>query len=94
MLAVVKRIRLRIRGLVQGVFYRASTSTQAKRLGLDGWVRNRSDGSVEVVAQGNEKVLAELTTWCRRGPEGARVSSVEVTDEPMIEPLSGFHVTP
>ncbi|MDH5633561.1 MAG: acylphosphatase [Gammaproteobacteria bacterium] len=63
-------------GKVQGVFYRASTQQQAQRLGLTGWVRNRQDGRVELVACGNETALNELEAWLHEGPGHARVDSV------------------
>jgi acylphosphatase len=67
-----------VRGLVQGVFYRASTVDRASELGLVGWVRNCPDGSVELEAEGPGERVEELVAWCRRGPPGARVTGVEV----------------
>ena len=74
-------VRLRIRGRVQGVFYRDSTRREAQRLGLRGWVRNRSDGSVEAVAQGPPEQVAALIDWRHGGPALARVVEVGVTEE-------------
>ncbi len=74
-------VRLRIRGRVQGVFYRDSTRREAQRLGLRGWVRNRSDGSVEAVALGPPERIAALIDWCHEGPPLARVAEVAVTEE-------------
>ena len=76
-----RRVRLRIRGRVQGVFYRDSTQREAQRLGLYGWVRNRSDGSVEAVAQGPPERVAALIDWCHEGPPLARVAEVNVIEE-------------
>ena len=67
------RVRLKIEGRVQGVFFRAATLEQAGRLGLKGWVRNCPDGSVEVVAEGERKKIEELVSWCHHGPPGAHV---------------------
>ena len=67
---------LRIRGLVQGVGYRNALHLEAIRLGLDGWVRNRSDGSVEALAAGSAPALDQLVAWARRGPPAARVAEV------------------
>ncbi len=73
----VQRVRARVRGRVQGVFYRASTCDRAAELGLVGWVRNCADGSVELEAEGPREQVDQLIAWCRRGPAGARVSGVE-----------------
>lgn len=67
----------RVRGHVQGVFYRASTEAVALRLGLSGWVRNSENGDVELVACGSASQLDELERWLWQGPAGARVSSVQ-----------------
>ena len=71
--------RVVIRGRVQGVGYRAWVEHQARRLGLQGWVRNRRDGSVEAVFYGAESVVAGMIASCRKGPASARVD--EVTEE-------------
>ena len=71
-----RRVHLVIHGLVQGVFYRASTRDQAARRGLTGWVRNLPDGAVECVAEGDEATLRALVAWCHAGPPGARVERV------------------
>lgn len=67
-----------IRGLVQGVGFRYATVIEASRLGLSGWVRNRRDGSVEVVACGPDANVTALISWAHRGPPSARVDHVEV----------------
>ena len=66
-----------IRGRVQGVGYRAWTERQALARGLEGWVRNRRDGSVEAVVVGPSETVADMLEACRRGPAGARVDAVE-----------------
>lgn len=78
-----------VTGRVQGVFYRASTVDQARRLGVQGWVRNRRDGSVEVVAQGAPQAVQALIDWARRGPVRARVDSVQIREVP-TESFTGF----
>jgi acylphosphatase len=71
------RRRIVVRGLVQGVSFRAHTQAQARRLRLVGWVRNRADGSVELEMQGPAEQVAQLLSWCRRGPPQARVDELE-----------------
>ena len=86
-------IRLRIYGKVQGVWFRAWTVREARRLGLDGWVRNRADGSVEAVLAGPEARVREMVDLCRRGPPAARVGRIDEMAEP-DSGLSGFHQQP
>jgi acylphosphatase len=87
-----RRLWLQVQGRVQGVFFRASTREQAQRLGLAGWVRNLPDGSVEVLAEGEEASLRRLADWCRRGPPGAHVDEVEESWHPATGELSGFSI--
>ena len=74
----LKQVHLFVRGRVQGVFFRASTQREAKRLGLTGWVKNRPDGGVEILAEGEEESLKDLIGWANRGPSAARVERVDV----------------
>jgi acylphosphatase len=74
----LKQVQLFVRGRVQGVYFRASSQREAKRLGLTGWVKNRSDGGVEVLAEGEEDGLKELIAWAHRGPSASRVERVDV----------------
>ena len=67
---------IRVTGKVQGVFYRASARAEAERLGLKGFVRNESDGSVYAEAEGEAEALELFLAWCRRGPPHARVDAV------------------
>lgn len=71
---------LRIHGLVQGVYYRESLRLEAQSRHVAGWVRNRRDGSVEAMLQGDEMALEALIDWCRRGPARARVERLEIAD--------------
>ena len=72
-----KRIHLVVRGRVQGVYLRASSVREAKRLGLTGWVMNRPDGAVEIVAEGEEDQVKDFLAWAQRGPSTARVDKVD-----------------
>jgi acylphosphatase len=73
-----KRVHFIVRGRVQGVFFRAATQREARRLGITGWVKNRLDGCVEVLAEGEEDAIKELTSWANHGPSAARVDNVEI----------------
>ena len=86
------RVRLRITGRVQGVWYRGATEAEARRLGVDGWVRNLPDGSVEALVQGEPAAVRALVAWCRSGPPGARVADVTETVEPTGPDLAGFRI--
>jgi acylphosphatase len=86
------RVRLRVEGRVQGVFFRASTREQAIRLGLTGWVRNCPDGSVEVLAEGARSQIDELIAWCRQGPRGAQVSDVKIQWEEFKGEFADFRI--
>jgi acylphosphatase len=80
-------IRLRIRGRVQGVWYRGWAVAQAHELGLSGWVRNHGDGSVEAMLSGPESRVREMIERCHRGPPAARVDRID--EEPADEPTTG-----
>jgi acylphosphatase len=78
---------VRVTGAVQGVFFRADARDRARSLGLAGWVRNRPDGSVEAVFEGDAERVESMVDWCRRGPRGAQVEDVEVEwSDPQGEP--------
>lgn len=87
-----RTVTVRIEGRVQGVFYRAWTEDTAHMLGLDGWVRNRRDGSVEAVFSGPPAQVDAMLRRCAEGPRDAEVSKV-ITDEGGAPP-SGFKVLP
>jgi acylphosphatase len=76
----MRSVRLTITGRVQGVGYRASALDTARRLGLRGWVRNRADGSVEILVIGEGDAVATMIEACRQGPFAARVAEVAVNE--------------
>ena len=86
------RVRLKIAGRVQGVYFRASAVQQAQSLRLTGWVMNCPDGSVEAVAEGAKQKLEELIAWCHQGPDGARVTQVDVHWETPENKFYGFNI--
>ncbi len=88
----MKRAHLVIRGRVQGVFYRATTQEKARALGLTGWVRNREDGSVEAVIEGEDEAVERMIAWCHQGPPMASVSEVSVTWAPCSGAFSDFSI--
>jgi acylphosphatase len=80
-----------ITGKVQGVYFRGATEDEARSRGLAGWVRNRPDGQVEAVFEGEKAAVEAVVAWCHRGPPAARVTGVAVTwEEPRGE--QGFSV--
>ena len=88
----MRRVRVLVRGRVQGVFYRASCAERARGLGLAGWIRNTPAGGVEAAFEGAEAAVDEIVVWCRRGPSGARVDRIEVEDEDVVGE-TGFRIT-
>jgi acylphosphatase len=87
---------LRIAGRVQGVGYREALRREALARGLAGWVRNRRDGTVEAVLQGEVLAVEEVIAWARRGPPAARVDRLEAADAggALAGPYSGFERLP
>ena len=88
-----RTVQVRIEGRVQGVGYRAWTEQVASELGLSGWVRNRRDGTVEAVFQGDPALVSDVLARCETGPSDARVSRVTVTGEG-VGSFHGFDVRP
>lgn len=85
----MRRVRVQVRGRVQGVMFRDACRHEAERLGITGWVRNEPDGTVAMEAEGD--AVDDLVAWCHAGPPGARVEWVDVSE---IEPAGsiGFEV--
>ncbi len=84
-----KRAVLKIYGRVQGVFFRDSSQRKAKELNLSGWVENVLDGTVQIVAEGEEKDFKELIEWCRHG--GTEYARVDKVDIEWLEPSGQFN---
>ena len=86
------RARVVVAGRVQGVFYRDSTRARARQLGVTGWVRNREDGRVEALFEGEEAAVREAVEFARAGPKFARVGYVEVAWEEATGEFADFRV--
>lgn len=86
------RAHVIIEGRVQGVFFRQNTLERARGLRLTGWVRNRYDGTVEVVAEGKEEAVRRLVAWCHKGPRSAMVTDVKVNWEPYQGEFDRFEI--
>jgi acylphosphatase len=88
--------QIRVSGRVQGVGYRYALRDAAVRLGVSGWVRNRADGSVEALLQGDAEALAQLIAWARRGPRAARVDELrdEAPQADQDRSYTGFEIWP
>ena len=87
------RAHVIIEGRVQGVFFRHHTQETAFRLGLKGWVKNRRDGCVEAVFEGDQERVDQIIQWCHRGPSEARVTKVHSTWENYTGEFEDFSVT-
>ena len=85
------RRRVVVHGYVQGVFFRDSLRRQAQQRNVAGWVANRPEGTVEAVFEGEPEDIERLVAFCRKGPRGAQVESLDVTEE-NPEGLAGFAV--
>ena len=84
-------MRVRITGLVHGVFFRATMARVASEVGVRGWVRNQADGSVEAFLEGNEGGVAKVLEWAKRGPPRARVDGV-VVERAIPRNIHGFKI--
>ena len=86
------RVKIKVYGLVQGVFFRFNTKEKADELGLRGWVENKEDGSVEILTEGPDEKVKELIEWCKGGSGMARVDRVEVEENTTKEKLREFKI--
>lgn len=88
-----KRVKITVKGKVQGVWYRQSTLEIATKLDIKGWVRNLPDGDVEITAEGEAEALESLIEWCKKGPPLAVVKEVNVVEQPYIGDFTEFQIT-
>lgn len=87
-----QRIRIFVKGKVQGVFFRQALKVMAKKNNVFGWVKNLKDGRVEAVLEGDEEKVNRLIEWSHGGPANARVEDVEIKNEKFIGEFSKFDV--
>ena len=85
--------KVKVQGRVQGVFFRQSTVEIARSLGVNGWVRNCSDGSVEAVFEGAENAVRKAVDWCHQGPSAAQVNHIDVRWEKSQNEYDCFIIT-
>lgn len=90
---MIKRVHIVVEGDVQGVCFRMYTRDKAVHLGLTGWVRNRNDGTVEIVAEGEEVSLNQLEEWCHSGPSYATVRRVKALYSEVENEFTGFTIS-
>jgi acylphosphatase len=86
------RGRVIVEGRVQGVFFRSHTQEMAYKLGVNGWVKNRRDGRVEAVFEGDKARVDQIIQWCHRGPSEARVTGVHLTWEDYTGEFDDFSI--
>ncbi len=86
------QIKLVITGRVQGVFFRAETKKTADRLGINGYVKNLSDGSVEAVIKGDPASVSQMIEWCQKGPAISKVQSVKTEEISSVSNFNTFDV--
>lgn len=88
----MKRVKVKIHGLVQGVFFRDNTRKQARALNVNGWVKNNQDGTVSAIFEGEPEAVDKIVEWCHKGPESAQVGKVEVSEEQPIGEFPSFEI--
>jgi acylphosphatase len=87
-----RRAHVLVSGRVQGVYYRSNAEDVARGLGLTGWIRNRPDGNVEAVFEGEEKAIEDMIAWCHKGSPSSRVDKVEVAWETPTGEFTYFRI--
>jgi len=91
-MAELVRARVIISGRVHGVFFRMETLEKAEKSGVSGWVKNKHDGTVEAVFEGEKALVDTVIHWCRQGPPASRVDNVKLEWEPFTGEFSGFTI--
>ena len=89
---MARQLHCIVKGFVQGVFFRSSTQREAKRMGVTGWVRNLPNGTVEIVAEGDDETLKDFLLWVQKGPGSARVDRVDTRWRSFTGEFSDFRI--
>jgi len=87
-----QRVRLLVKGKVQGVFFRQALKVMAKKNHISGWVKNLKDGRVETLLEGEDMAVSSIVEWCHAGPANARVEDIEIRNEKFKGEFSKFEV--
>ncbi|MDB4995831.1 MAG: Acylphosphate phosphohydrolase [Myxococcaceae bacterium] len=88
-----KCVHMVVRGRVTGVFFRASAQREARRLGVTGWVKNKTETAVEIMAEGDEDAIKEIISWAQHGPSAARVDQCDVRWKSYTGEFADFRIT-
>ncbi len=91
-MAELVRAHVVISGKVQGVFFRMETLEEARKTGVSGWVKNKQDGTVEAVFEGEKALVDSVIQWCRQGPPVSMVDNVDIEWEPYTGKFTGFSI--
>lgn len=86
------RAHIKIIGLVQGVFFRASAMRKARTLGITGWIRNLDDGSLEIIVEGELSIIDNFIAWCKFGPPNAKVERIHIQFESPKDEFNDFRI--
>ena len=87
-----QRVRLFVKGKVQGVFFRQALKVKAKQNNVSGWVKNLKDGRVETIFEGEDANVSSIVEWCHAGPANARVEDIEIKNEKYKDEFEKFEV--
>lgn len=86
------RVSVIVSGIVQGVNFRRHTQQTAQRFGVNGWIRNLTDGRVKGCFEGEAEAVGSLLDWCRSGPPSGRVDNLDIQEEPFADEFSDFSI--
>lgn len=88
----MKRVKIIVRGDVQGVGFRIATRDRAMKIGIRGWIKNNADGGIEAIFEGEEEIVDDMVDFCRKGPPGSYIHHTYVFDEPFKNEFQTFEI--